>query len=91
MSHKMTLGMLAEMNKIFSAQFDKIFSASTQEQDAIFRAYSAGLLASFFATTCAKLTLAADADALFQAELLRFADDLTEAANRIRQRAAEAN
>ena len=93
MSHKMTREMLAEINEIFSAKFDQIFSASTQELNTIFRAYAAGLIASFFATKCAGLTHTADADhiALFREEMLRFADDLTKEANRIRQRVAEAN
>lgn len=89
MSHKMT----REINEIFSAKFDQIFSASTQEQGTILSAYSAGLIASFFATKCAGLAYSADAAdvEIFDENLLRFADQLTEAANRIRQRVAEAN
>jgi predicted HAD superfamily Cof-like phosphohydrolase len=81
MSHKMT------------REFAEIFNARTQDRRTILSAYSAGMIAAFFATECAGLAYSADAAdvEIFDENLLRFADDLTEAANRIRQRVAEAN
>ncbi len=81
MSHKIT------------REFAEIFSARTQDRRTIVSAYSAGMIAAFFATECAGHAYSADAAdvALFDDVLLRFADDLTDAANRIRQRVAEAN
>lgn len=81
MSHKMT------------REFAEIFNARTQERRTILSAYSAGMIASFFATECAGHAYSADAAdvEIFDDVLLQFADQLTEAANRIRQRVAEAN
>ena len=81
MSHKMT------------REFAEIFSARMDDRRTIISAYSAGMIASFFATQCAGHAYSADAAdvEIFDEHLLRFADDLTEAANRIRQRVAEAN
>ncbi len=74
MSHKIT------------CEFAEIFSARLKGCNKIVRAYSAGMIASFFATECAGLAYIADAAdiKIFDENLLRFADDLTEAANRIR-------
>ena len=81
MSHKMT------------REFFEIFSARLAGGNEIVSAYSAGMIASFFATQCAGHAYSADAAdvEIFDENLLQFADDLTEAANRIRQRVAEAN
>jgi len=74
-------------------EFAEIFSARMDDRRTIISAYSAGMIASFFATQCAGHAYSADAAdvEIFDEHLLRFADDLTEAANRIRQRVAEAN
>ena len=81
MSHKMT------------REFIEIFSTRLAGGNEIVSAYSAGMIAAFFATECAGHAYSADAAdvEIFDEHLLRFADDLTEAANRIRQRVAEAN
>ena len=81
MSHKMT------------REFAEIFSVRMDDRCTIGSAFSAGMIASFFATKCAGLAYSADAAdvEIFDEHLLRCADDLTEAANRIRQRVAEAN
>jgi len=80
MSHKMT------------REFAEIFSDRTAERRTIVSAYSAGMIAAFFAAECAGGAYSAEAAdvALFDDVLLQFADDLTDAANRIRQRVSEA-